>query len=521
MPSPSRVLLVGLDAAEPSLLEAWARDGHLPAIRRLMDEGESTRLSSLAQHFPDLVWPALYGSRNPAQLPAPFFISPRPDGRGFEFFDDLAVDVEPFWCTAAQQGRRCIVVDVPKTGLLPPAGGIQLVGWGPHATFQPCVSYPPDLAARVQARYGRYPVTTCDDHGRGPREFARMRRALLSAVESRRRILLDLMGEQPWDLFFAVFAETHCAGHQFWHLHDPSHPDHDGGPEELRSALRDVYVAVDKAIGTLMEAAGPETQVVLFSVHGMKPQYHGRDLLPTLMDWWGMRGGENIAPDPARKRSASVRRPMLDALRERIPLRWQYVVKRRLPSWIERRLMGRFIGGPATSLRARAFCVPNNDLNAAIRINAIGRDSLGIVPAGRPFDELREFLMLRMQEVVNPATGRAAFEDVTLIQEQFDGDYGDRLPDISALWSNEHPITALYSPGYGTVTGAHRDQRTGGHNAEGFLAMSRLDGFESALAGAAGNDLAPTVLRMLGVPIPPHMVGRSLVRSCADIPELG
>jgi predicted AlkP superfamily phosphohydrolase/phosphomutase len=521
MPQGSRVLLIGLDAAEPSLLRAWAREGHLPALRGLLDDGVSTNLASVARHFPDLVWPALYGSRNPAQLPAPFFVSPARHGCGFEFFDDLAVDVEPFWCTAARHGRRCIVVDVPKTALAPPAEGIQLTGWGPHATFQPCVSYPEDLAARVHATYGRYPITTCDDHGRSPREYARLRRALLRAVELRQQILGDLIVAEPWDLFFAVFAETHCAGHHFWHLHDRDHPRHAAVPQELRSALRDVYGAVDRAIGRLVQAAGPNTQMVIFSGHGMRPQYHGRDLLPTLLRWWGMQGPDDVAPDFAREHTQVIRRPRLDTLREAIPVRWQYVVKRRLPKSIERRLISRFIGGPSEWLRARAYSMPNNDLNPAIRINVIGRDALGVVPAGRPFVELRDFLLARLQDVVNPDTGRPAFEHVTAIQGDFEGIYRDRLPDITALWSPERPIHRLYSPGYGTVVGSHRDLRTGGHSADGLLAMSQPCGFEPQLDGAAGTDVAPTVLSLLDVPVPPHMMGRPLLRAASPVVALG
>lgn len=144
-----RVLLIGLDAAEPSLLRAWARNGHMPALRRVMDSGVSTSLGSLARHFPDQVWPALYSSCNPAQIPAPFFISPHREHSGCEVVTNMAAAREPFWQTAARHGRRCVVIDPPKVGLLPPQGGVQLTGWGPHATLEPLVSQPRELAARV------------------------------------------------------------------------------------------------------------------------------------------------------------------------------------------------------------------------------------------------------------------------------------------------------------------------------------------------------------------------------------
>jgi predicted AlkP superfamily phosphohydrolase/phosphomutase len=500
----SRVLVIGLDAAEPSLLRAWARDGRLANLRRLIDTGASGDLGSPARHFPDVVWPVLYTGRGPGHVAPYFFIRPHPATARLELVHHDMSGAEPFWRTASRHGRRCAVVDAPKIGPHPPVDGIQLVNWGAHATTAPMASHPADLAPRVLAAHGCHPVRVCDDHGPSLAEYARMRKALLAGVEARRRLLLDLLGSRPWDLFFAVFSEPHCVGHQFWHLHDPTHPHHPAGAGDLRWTIRDVYQAVDRALGDLIEAAGPGTRVVVCSGHGMQPEYHARELVPALLRRWGMRGPANVLPDPRRERTETVSRPVLARLREAVPLRWQYAVKHALPTPIASELVCRFMGSLRLDVGARAFAVPNNDLNPAVRINLAGRDPYGTVAPGAAYDALRAFLIVRLRELINPATGRPALVHVEAIHERFAGDFASELPDVVGLFDTERPLDALFSPGYGTVVGPHRDHRSGGHATTGFLAVSdpaaRLD-------GADVKDVAPTVLRLLDVPVLPEMEG--------------
>jgi len=80
----------------------------------------------------------------------------------------------------------------------------------------------------------------------------------------------------------------------------------------------------------------------------------------------------------------------------------------------------------------------------------------------------------------------------------------------TALWRQEAPIEELYSPGHGTVRGAHNDLRTGGHAAEGFMILRSARGGLGDTAGANAKDVAPTVLDLLDVAIPGSMEGRSL-----------
>ncbi|MGH7785723.1 MAG: alkaline phosphatase family protein [Candidatus Binatia bacterium] len=504
----ARVLVIGLDAAEPALLDRWCRSGDLPALRRLLDRSASGRLETGTRQFPDAATYSAYTGLRAARLGRYNFIQPSRTAPRLELIGAALPNGEPFWVTAGRHGRRCIVVDTPKIGLYPPAGGVHVVGWGTHGFSGALQAHPPEVATEILARHGSYPRPNCDNHGRTRRSYGRLRRGLLDGIAARRDLLLDLMRRRDWDLFFAVFSETHCAGHNLWHVdaaadgRPPIQPD--GEPSR---AVREIYAAVDAAIGTLLDAAGPDTRVVLVSTQGMRPQYHGRDLVPALLRLWGMHEARNRAPDPGREPRCRVRRPWLQTVREAVPLPWQYVVRRHLPRGLSEALLCRFMGVMELDVAARAYQAPNNEITPALRINVVGRDPAGRVRPGQEYEELRDFLAARLRALVNPATGRPALADVSLTDDVHPGEHRDVLPDVTGYWSAEAPIEALYSPGYGTVVGAHRDYRSGGHGPDGLLAVSGAPG---RFVGAHIVDLAPTVLDLLGVPIPPGLDGRSL-----------
>ena len=88
-----------------------------------------------------------------------------------------------------------------------------------------------------------------------------------------------------------VFTEAHCGGHLLWNLHDPEHRWHAGAPPTgIGDALKDVYVAIDREIGLLLDAVGEDATVILLANHGVVT--FGPDLLTA---FFRMETTEHIA----------------------------------------------------------------------------------------------------------------------------------------------------------------------------------------------------------------------------------
>lgn len=60
----AQVLVIGLDAAEATLVERWAAEGILPTFARLIREGAVSSLHNSLETLPGAIWPELMTGRS-------------------------------------------------------------------------------------------------------------------------------------------------------------------------------------------------------------------------------------------------------------------------------------------------------------------------------------------------------------------------------------------------------------------------------------------------------------------------
>ena len=107
-----------------------------------------------------------------------------------------------------------------------------------------------------------------------------LRDRLVKRIGIKVAIIQYVLDQGPWDLAVGAFADLHCAGHQFWHVHDRHHPRLDPTlAREIGNPLKDVYIALDKGIGDLLQKMHPGIRLLVFSDLGMGPNYSGAFLL--------------------------------------------------------------------------------------------------------------------------------------------------------------------------------------------------------------------------------------------------
>jgi hypothetical protein len=86
------------------------------------------------------------------------------------------------------------------------------------------VTVPQEFAAELTANHGLHPIQgNCNQHARAPHEYARFRDDLLRGTAGKTAVNLSLLAGDRFDFFLTVYSESHCAGHQCWHLHDVGH----------------------------------------------------------------------------------------------------------------------------------------------------------------------------------------------------------------------------------------------------------------------------------------------------------
>lgn len=478
------VLLIGLDAADHRLIDEWSAAGHLPTFRRLQETALRIPTTNPPGIYTGALWPSFATGLSPGRHGRYFTRQLRTGTYRVDRYRPEEIRGEPFWDVLGRSGRRVGLVDPPKLPLARPSRGVHVADWGAHDPEGPPRSQPPELIGEVLARFGRDPVGSCDRARADAEALRTLRDELLMRVRTKTELGTHFLLRGGWDLFLTVFADAHCAGHQLWHVHDATHPGH--SPEVARALgdpLRDVYVALDAAVGRLLEVVGPAATTMVFASHGMAAHYDGTFLLDEVL----LRL-EGAARTPRRI-------PMLEAAR---------ALWRRSPDALRDRvqpLADRFYEGARSQGRARRRCfvVPTNDNCAGIRVNLAGREPRGRVRPGEDYEALCRELESELLALTEARTGRPVVREVLRTRDVFAGPLVNDLPDLLVRWHRDAPIRGVASSRIGRIERAFVGNRTGDHRSGGLLFVRGPGIAPGAGAAASVMDIAPTVAALLGV----------------------
>jgi predicted AlkP superfamily phosphohydrolase/phosphomutase len=265
-----------------------------------------------------------------------------------------------------------------------------------------------------------------------------------------------------------------------------------------------------------MDAAGPHTQVYVVSECGAGPLRSGVNLNA----WLAQQGflvyrskGRSARDKPmAERRTATFiarARTSAQGLLQRLPQPFYYFVNRYLRP-AKALIQSYVVNSDIDWKRTRAF---SRGKEGNIFVNLRGRDPHGIVER-RDYDDLCAAIAAKLYELIDPATGKHVVEKVYLAKELYQGPLQRIAPDVTVHWRD-----GRYCPHEG-----RRDDdsifvkrwreymtwpTTGGHCLHGIL-FAKGPGIRRGckVDGASISDLAPTLLRAFGQPIPAALEGR-------------
>jgi predicted AlkP superfamily phosphohydrolase/phosphomutase len=505
--------VLGLDALDPRLAAELADAGRLPNIARLMGDGAQAAVHNPYGLFVGALWPTIATGLSAEKVDYHSWI--RVDPSSYERrLTTHEFEGRPFWRAVSDAGRRIAVLDVPHDRAGEPVNGIEVSEWGCHDRHFGLRSSPPEIAAELTRGHGLHPVLGIDPyaerHFAPDDEYAReglvrtadedrqLTDGLLAGLEAKRRLAIDVLEREPWDLYFCVFGESHAAGHHFWHHHDRDHPRHD--PEAaalLDDPMIRIYEALDAAVGEHLERCGDETTFALLLSHGMSSHHDGTHLLEEVLrrlDGFyesgpGGRAGARLAKRallslPGASRRA-MRRPAAAAVRRAL-------AGRELVAW-----WGEHADHDWS--RQRWFLSPNNTVYGGVRLNVRGREAAGTIEPGAGFERACEQLAADLLELVNVETGEPVIHGVSRTDEHYARNGDDALPDLLLDWNHERPVTTIWSAKTGLIHGAYDLWRTGDHRLEGLL-LARGPGIAPGPKPPLRSiDLAPSLAARLDV----------------------
>lgn len=307
-------------------------------------------------------------------------------------------------------------------------------------------SYPPELLSEIAKAGGHYLPDIAVMYDNSQDYLKKA----LDITRKRVETLKYLLTHRLTDVVMAVFPEVDRISHYYWQA----------GSSEPGDAVRDLYAAVDRGFGEILSFLPAETTVIVASDHGFGP------------------GDKTFYAHNFLEEAGYLRFSSFTPAERQFSIDWR---------------------------KTRAY-MPTPGCYG-ININLKGRQRHGIVEPGREYENLRDELREAFSSVRIIGSGRQAFAGVANREEIYKGDCVNAAPDIVLIPA---PYDFMVHPGldFGSVWGPLN--QTGLHNPEGVFMMrspsiSRQFGDTIAI-----EDIAPTILSDMDLPIPTYMDGNPL-----------
>lgn len=506
-----RVFVLGIDGATWELLDPWIVEGRLPNLGRLKKEGAWGPLASVMPPITAPAWTSFYTGTNPGKHGlfdllrregyygvVPVNASERRDPSLFRLLSDA--------------GKRVGVINAPVTYPPEPVNGYLVCGF----------MTPPDARDYTEPRgfaeelqhvvpdYTVWPMETSHPRGR-EQGLVEAAPRLVSMGTSAFEYMVRRLGE--WEFLMLQVQITDTLQHVLWRFCDPHHPEHEAGaPEVVRNGILTCFQTIDSWLGRFLAQQDGQFVTIVLSDHGFGPLYG----YVHVNAWLAANGWLRFRRTPV----TSLKRALyglgitpVNAYRAAFRLGFGRQAARTIrqrKGLVLRAVDTLFLSfADVDWARTKAYSLGNV---GPIYINLKGREPAGTVEPGAEYERTVEAIVQRLRDLRHPRTGEPLVERVYLRDEMYQGPAASLGPDIMFLAKD-----GLYEA-YGDVQFASsrwlappHDGWSGTHRQDGVLIMHGPNVQAGlCLENASIVDLAPTILGLLGVPIPRHMDGRIL-----------
>ncbi len=498
----NRVLIIGIDGGTLDLIRPWAEEGHLPHLARLMHKGACGLLESTMPPVTSPAWPSFATGKNPGKHGVFDFIQPL--GGEFDLVNSTSIKAPTLWQILSQAGLRVGVVNVPITYPPPPVNGFVVGGMLSPQSGR--FTHPADLLDRYRNKLPPYRISPSVQYKPGNEDP--FLDDLTSLVELRGQYGLRLMADHPWDLLMLHFQETDVLQHAFWRLLDPTHPRHDAQAAAcFVPRIRAIYERLDHYVGLLVEQAGDDVTTIVMSDHGFGPLHWTVNLNLLLLD----AGLLHLKRGPFTRLRAALFRAGLTPASV-----WHWIERVGLQNYVwlvsrstRNKVVSKFLSfSDVDWSRTVAYSIGHV---GQVYVNLKGREPHGIVEPGEEQEAVKRRVCEALQALRHPETGQPLVDRVIDGREVAHGPYAHRGPDLHLVLDGYRAIAfPLFATDGRLVTTQIRGD-SGSHRLHGLLIAHgpAIRGGQT-VEGASILDLAPTILHILGLPVPEDMDGRVL-----------
>ena len=303
---------------------------------------------------------------------------------------------------------------------------------------------------------------------------------LYKAFDDRAQVILSRIDSREWDVLVGVIESTDRVQHMMWRLMDPKHPMYDATlASRFGDSIERVYRRADQFVGEVLEHIEPGTPVLIVSDHG----FHSWRKAVNLNTWLVQQGYMALqGQQPGEKK--------LDDLFGSGEF-WENV------DWNHTRAYAMGLG--------------------QIYFNLRGREGKGIVSPGAESTQLAEELSTRLLTMTDPDDGSSIVRSVYKRDDVYKGEYLANASELQVGMEDGYRVswqTALGGSPQGVVY-PNMKKWSGDHGGYDFATTAGILIANRPIArresgGPSIMDIAPTVLKYFGLPIPGDIDGKPL-----------
>lgn len=234
-----KLLVLGLDGGSWNLLEPWMREGELPNLSKVKDEGFSGNLQSTYPYVTFPAWKTYSTGKNPAKFDVYYWFDFNKSEGTMDFTNSRDFKSKEIWDYLGKEGLTSGVINMPSTYPLKEIDGFMISG---TLASDEGFAYPSSLEKELKNRDYRV-------NPRAEKKSDKWLDEVQDLVELRTDVALERLEEV--DFMHLTFFYTDKVQHNYW-----------DGDESLQ-----MWKEVDKQIGRLLDT---ETNLIIMSDHGFQ-----------------------------------------------------------------------------------------------------------------------------------------------------------------------------------------------------------------------------------------------------------
>lgn len=453
-----KVLIIGLDCAPPQLVFEKFLD-ELPNLKKMINHGVYGLLKTCIPAITIPAWMVMMTSRDPGTLGLYGFRHKKSYSYDMWIASSRNIKHKTIWDIISEKGLKSCALGIPPSYPPKPINGCMISCFiTPDATKD--YTYPQELKKELEEQFGEYVF----DVVFRTEERDEVLEKTYEMTKQHFNVIKYLIQKKEWDLFAFVEIGLDRIHHAFWKFFDIEHPRY-VPKNKYENVVKEYYKYLDKEIGDLLELIDKETVVLVVSDHGAK----GMKGAFCINQWLMKEGYLKLKGEP--ERGARLEESQID---------WS---KTKAWGW----------GG----YYARIF------------INVEGREPQGIVPP-EDYEKVLDELIEKLKRIKGP-NGEKLDNKVYNpedIYEELNEDYPDLIVYLDDLyWRSAGTI------GYDTLYLPENDTGPDDavHSEYGvFILYDPTKESGSEIQNLNILDVAPTVLKILDVPIPKELLGKAI-----------